>query len=313
MQTTTWKEYHPSRMMLGTVQFGMPYGIANTTGKPAYDDVLAMVAAALDGGVNGFDTAAAYGDSETVLGQALRELNAIERVLVVTKVKALPPPCAGNPQLAEQTIRESVDASRHQLGMDRLPLVLFHREADGRHIKVLEKLAAEGSLQYFGVSGDNEPGPAGDLVEGGSVAALQLPANLLDRRHARSGILESCERMGIAVFIRSVYLQGLLLMPEPAIPPQLQAVLPVRQRLESLASRAGMGMAELAVRYMLAQPGITSVLTGVESLAQLRENLALFDRGPLPADLTAAVDAAVPELPADLLTPATWPNAWPKR
>ncbi len=312
MQTICWKDYQLSRMMLGTVQFGMTYCIANTAGQPSYDDILAMVATALDGGVNGFDTAAAYGDSEIVLGQALRELHALEQVLVVTKVKALPPSCADNPQIAEKTIRESVDASRLRLGMDRLPLVLFHREQDGRYLYVLEKLAAEGQIRHVGISGGNHPGPIGDWVAAGRVSALQLPANLLDRRHARSGIFEACKSKGIAVFIRSVYLQGLLLMPESAIPASLDGVIPVRRRLVALADQAGIGMAELAVRYMLAQPGVTSVLTGVETIGQLRENLAFFDRGPLPASLMETVAEAIPNLPDTVLTPSTWPNAWPQ-
>lgn len=313
MQTMTWKDYRLSRMMLGTVQFGMTYGIANTAGQPAYAEVVRMVAAALDGGVTGFDTAAAYGDSEIVLGKALRELKALDHVLVVTKVKALPPECAGDARLAEQTIRASIDASRRRLGMDCLPLVLFHRERDGRHLDILEKLSAEGVLRHAGVSGDNQPGPAAEFVADGRVTALQLPANLLDRRHARSGLFETCKRKDIAIFIRSVYLQGLLLMPEPKIPESLKAVIPARRRLEALAKQAGMGMAELACRYMLAQPGVSSVLTGVETLEQLRENLTLFDRGPLPDDMVRAVDAAVPDLPDDLLTPSTWPNAWSRQ
>ena len=67
-------------------------------------------------------------------------------------------------------------------------------------------------------------------------------------------------------------------------------------------------LTELAVRTMLAREGVTCVLTGVETLAQLRGNLALFNQGPLPADLLAAVDAAVPELPEAWITPSMWPS-----
>lgn len=313
MHTVAWKDYRLSRMMLGTVQFGMDYGIANTTGKPAYRDVLDMVAAAVEGGVNCFDTAAAYGDSEKVLGKALRELDVLDRVLVVTKVQALPPECADDATAASRAIRTSIDASRSRLNLDCLPLVLFHREADARYLDVLETLKQEGRLRDFGVSGGNVPGLALELVSADRVAALQLPANILDRRHARSGIFDACRQHDVALFIRSVYLQGLLFIPEETIPDALREVIPVRRKLENLAKAAGMGLAELAVRYMLSQPGITSLLTGVDNLRQLRENLALFSRGPLPTDLGKAVDAAVPALPEELLTPSTWPNSWARR
>lgn len=313
MQMTPWKNFQISRMMLGTVQFGVAYGIANRVGKPAYQDVVTMVAEAIEGGVNAFDTAAAYGDSEVVLGRALRELNALDRVLVVTKVRALPSACATDPALAERLIRESVEQSRSRLGLDCLPLVLFHREADARHLPVLSHLRSEGLLRDIGVSAGNDPGPAAALIADEAVSALQVPANLLDRRHARSGIFDACARNEMAVFVRSVYLQGLLLMNESTIPVALQAVTPVLRRLKRLASEAGLTMAALAVRYMLAQPGVTSLLTGVETRQQLRENLRLFSLAPLAPDLIAAVDALVPDLPADLLTPSTWPNAWKQK
>ena len=80
MLTSTWNNEQLSRLMLGTVQFGMPYGVANRTGQPSYPDVVAILAAAVEGGVNCFDTAAAYGTSEDVLGRALRELGIADRV-----------------------------------------------------------------------------------------------------------------------------------------------------------------------------------------------------------------------------------------
>jgi len=112
---------------------------------------------------------------------------------------------------------------------------------------------------------------------------------------------------GGAVFVRSVYLQGLLLMAAEAIPASLQAIMPVRERLAALAREASMPLAELAVRYMLGQEGVTCVLVGVETAAQVRENVAFFDRGALSADLQQAVETAVPDLPEPLLTPSLWP------
>jgi aryl-alcohol dehydrogenase-like predicted oxidoreductase len=298
---------HPlSRLMLGTVQFGMPYGVANRTGQPDYRDVLAIVAAAVEGGVNGFDTAAAYGTSEEVLGRALHELNVADRVLVVTKVRALAAAELADRAVASRVIRQSVADSRRRLQLDCLPVVLFHREADAVHLNVLEELRDQGWLRQAGVSCDNRPGPAAQFVAAGSVSALQLPGNVLDRRHQRSGVFRDAAAGGVAVFIRSVYLQGLLVMPEDDIPAALRDVIPVRRTLAEIAGQAGMNLAELALRYMLSQDGVTSVLAGVETVAQVRENLAMFARGPLPGDLLSAIDQSVPELPDTLLTPAMW-------
>ena len=306
METCFWNGYKLSRMMLGTVQFGLPYGVANRRGQPTPEDVRGMVAAAIDGGVNCFDTAAAYGTSEVVLGQALRELKAADSVVVVTKVRALTPDERADGRLAVQAIRQSVEASRQRLGIDCLPLVLFHRESDAIYLDDLLALRDQGWLRHAGVSCDNRPGPAADYAAGGLAAALQIPCNLLDPRHARAGSFRAAAANGVVVFVRSVYLQGVLAMPEAEIPAKLHGLVPVRRRLEDLAREAGIPLTELAVRTMLAREGVTCVLTGVETLDQIRDNIALFNRRPLPADLLAAVDAAVPELPEALITPSMW-------
>lgn len=308
MWTATWNGRRLSRLMLGTVQFGMPYGIANRTGQPAYREVLAIVETALAGGVNGFDTAAAYGTSEEVLGRALRELGVAEDVLVVTKVRPLPAELA-SAAAASRAIERSVADSRRRLQLDCLPCVLFHRESDAVHRDVLAQLQQRGWLRQAGVSCDNQPGPAVEFLRTGCVGALQVPGSVVDRRHQQSGIFAEAAARGVAVFLRSVYLQGLLLMPEGAIPAALQGILPVRRRLAFLAAEAGLSLAELAARYMLSQEGVTCVLAGVETVAQVRENLAIFARGPLAPDLRAAIDAAVPDLPTSLLTPRLWEHA----
>ena len=309
MIAATWNDYRLSRLMLGTVQFGMPYGVANRTGQPTYDEVLAMVAAAVEGGVNCFDTAAAYGTSEEVLGRALHELGIADQVVVVTKVRPLTAAELADSVLASRAIEQSVADSRQRLQLDCLPVVLFHREADATHGDVLARLQAKGWLRYAGVSCDNRPGPATTFVAAGNMSALQLPANVLDRRHQRSGVFQEAASRGVAVFVRSVYLQGLLLMPEDDIPPALCGIIPVRRHLAAIARAAGMHLAELAVRFMLAQEGVTCVLAGVETVAQVRENLAIVARGPLPDDMLRAIDLATPELSETLVTPALWPAA----
>ena len=115
MQTRAWKEYHLSRLMLGTVQFGLPYGVANRTGQPSYAEVRAIMTAAIDGGVNCFDTAAAYGGSEEVLGRALQELGAADRVVVVTKVRSLTPAEQADDTLAARTTLPQLTTVRQPL------------------------------------------------------------------------------------------------------------------------------------------------------------------------------------------------------
>jgi aryl-alcohol dehydrogenase-like predicted oxidoreductase len=109
-----------------------------------------------------------------------------------------------------------------------------------------------------------------------------------------------------ALFARSIYLQGLLLMEEKDVAAEHAAVIPVRRSLETVAREAGLGLAELAGRYMLSLPGITCLVVGVETVQQMRENVALFDRGPLDPALCSRIEAAVPDLPDAILFPGNW-------
>jgi aryl-alcohol dehydrogenase-like predicted oxidoreductase len=306
MNISSWKDLKLSRLTLGTVQFGLPYGVANRVGKPSYADVIKILAVALDGGVNCFDTAAAYATSEEVLGKALHQLNALDNCIIFTKVSPLDKKACDDPQLARAAIERSVDESRRRLRMDTVPAVLFHCEADARYMDVLDNLVTRGWIRYAGISCGNLPDLAKSCVERERPSVLQLPTNLLDRRHRDSGIFSWAASQGIAVFIRSVYLQGLLLMDEDQIPTHLKAVLPARRQLTRIADAAGIPLAELALRHAITQD-VTSVLVGVDNEQQMLDNLRVFRRGPLPADVTAAVEAIRPDLPAELVTPSMWP------
>lgn len=300
------RAFRPSRLTLGTVQFGLNYGIANRAGQPPFGTVCEILACAAAAGVNCLDTAAIYGSSEDVLGRALRETGLAGRMAVVTKVPAVPDGLAV--VQAGEFIRASVMESLRRLRLDCLPLCLFHREADSRYLDDLLKLRAAGLIRHAGVSADNSPAPAVSIAGALPVDALQLPMNVLDRRHENSGVLRITQSRGLAVFVRSVYLQGLLLMPEENIIPELAAVIPARRRLNAIARQAGMGMDELALRYILSLDGVTSVITGVETVPQMRRNAELFQRGALPDDLISAIRQAAPDLPDRLLSPKYWPN-----
>lgn len=306
MQTTTWNGMSLSQMMLGTVQFGMPYGIANQIGQPEYRDIVAIVDAAVTGGVNCFDTAAAYGQSEELLGRALKDLGIGHNVVVVTKVRPLTTEELADPRLAGAAIRASVELSLQRLQLDCLPIVLFHRECDAQFPGTLERLRDEGKLKHFGVSCSNIPGAAADFISEGRASALQIPANIVDHRHFRSGIMDDSVSRNVAIFIRSVYLQGLLAMAEDAIPNKLLGILQERRRLQSIAEDSGLSLMELALRYILSRPGITSVLTGVETLEQVEQNLVMFSKGRLSDDILSAIQLDATEVPEAIITPSMW-------
>ena len=282
------KEYQMSKLMLGTVQFGLNYGVANTTGKPSFETVKSILSYAFDHGVTALDTSADYGDSEEVIGKALGELGIADRFLIVTKVPIIPDGVD-----VAKFIEDSLNRSRKNLRLDTIPAALLHRENDLKYLPEMEKMVERGLIGGAGVSLDTEA--FADKAD--HVQYLQVPGNAVDHRFDR--VFDIPRKHN---FIRSVYLQGMLVMPKDKVMvPELRDA---RTKLETF----GIPMPELCMRYLLTQPGNTSVLTGVERLEQLQENIRMAELGPLDPELFAAVKAAV-KLDERYVRPSSWSEA----
>ena len=232
-----------------------------------------------------------------MLGRALARLGLRGKLEVVGKI---PPIEAETDAQAAAFIESTLAASLRHLGLERLSACLLHREDDLRFLPLLEAMVGKGLIGEAGVSLDT----ARFIREGVTARCVQLPCNILGRRFDRFWPLARAR--GTRVFTRSVYLQGLLLMPEDKIRPSLAAVVSVRRKLADIARDAGLTLAELCMRFALSNPDISSVLVGVDTAEQLRENLRAAASGPLSADLLAQVNAAVPEFPEAIVRPALW-------
>jgi len=300
-----WHNMHLSQLMLGTVQLGLDYGVANRSGRPSYEEARDIIACAYDGGVNCLDTAAAYGDSEEVIGRALADLGLSDKITVVTKVAWIPRESIDGGK-AREFVERSIVTSLKRLRLETLPICLFHREEDAECMDALLELKERGLIRHAGVS-VMTTGATRDIIVSDQAEALQIPANLLDHSFMRQGICNLAADKGVAVFVRSIYLQGLLTMEEEAIPADLkEEALPVIRALRSLAGQAGLTLPEMALRYVLGLPGVTALLAGAEKVEQVEQNISMVAKGPLPHDLMEAVAAAVPELPDRVIVPAMW-------
>lgn len=306
METRQFKDLTFSRLMLGTVQFGMAYGIANKTGQPSYEEARAILGLAYEGGVACLDTAALYGTSEEVIGRALAELRLSDKMTIVTKTTYLADDL--DAAEADAVMEQSITQSLKRLRLDVLPLCLIHREENFRYIDSLLKLKERGLVRHVGAS-VMTPAIAKGIVSSGLVEALQAPTSVLDRRYVGVGLFRDARQRNVALFVRSIYLQGLLLLTDDEVMPELAHVVPVLQRLRALAAEAGMSLQELCVRYVLGLEGVFCGVVGVETLDQMRNNISIFNKGPLGSEMVRAIIAAVPSLPENILMP----NLWPKR
>lgn len=305
MKKEAFNEFEISKLTLGTVQFGLNYGVANEGGKPAYETARDIIALARENGVNCLDTAVKYGESEAVLGKALAELNIKDEMVVVSKVPPVENADATSGDI-ESFIRDAVTGSLKRLGLDYLPICLFHKDEDFAHVDALLKLRDEGLVKHVGVSAGTNPDNILPAVSSGQAEAVQIPFNVFDKTVFDTKFFDQIETNGVALFSRSVYLQGLLLMPEDKILPELRDVIPARRQLETIAKELDMTMAELCMRYVISQKMVTSVLVGVDSIEQMKQNLAVFENGPLDDDIVERIKNAIPKFPREILYPCYW-------
>ena len=136
------------------------------------------------------------------------------------------------------------------------------------------------------------------------VAAIQHPLSVLDQRFVRAGVLDRAAEAGVAVFARSVYLQGLVTMDIKNLPEPVTELGPTLVQLRGL--EPGLAMEELAIRYVASLAGVTGVVVGMETHEQLERNLDAILEGPLGKDLLDAIARKVPDLREDLINPGLW-------
>ena len=292
-----------SQLVLGTAQFGFDYGIANQVGQPSYQAVLKILERAFEGGLNALDTAALYGESEVVLGSALKDLGLRDRAFVITKFPWVHQSGDAHP---DRFLERGIVRALRNLGLERLPLCLFHRYDDLPYLDAALALKEKGYVEHVGVS-VYEPDQALEALSLEGIEAIQIPTNILDRRFLRHQVPARAERRGIAVFVRSVYLQGVLGLSDDDLPDFLQELHPVRRELSRIAGEQG--LASLALRYVASLPGVLGVLTGLETVSQLEDNLDWIGRGTLSRETMKRIDRAIPRLPMRLLDMRQWPNA----
>lgn len=294
-------------LVLGTAQFASAYGIANRTGVPDEKTVMEIVRTAWENQIVEFDTAQGYGDSEKRLGRALKHLGLTAAVRVITKFHP------GLDHLDERAITDALHSSAKILNMPRLHCVLLHRE-DMLDLwslglrDILGRLVRDGIVEKLGVS-VYSPKRALEAIGTEGIEVVQLPTNILDRRFERAGVFEEAELCGKTIYVRSVFLQGLLLMKPEGIPPRLATAKPLIESLRVLAARFGMTQKEVALSYVKYAIPSAKVIIGAELPSQIKENRDLWVNASSNGDLIEHVRALFPSVEEAILDPSRWPSS----
>lgn len=290
------------RLVLGTVQLGLDYGIANTSGKPSQNIANSIVSASYGGGIRCFDTALAYGESEAVLGRALQEGD-IGDVKIISKCS---PELSGDS--GDKLLRD-VASSLERLGVTSLYCLMLHDEdhldlLNGEIGDALQLLVDQRKIKRVGIS-VYTPERALEALEYPMIKVLQVPASLFDRRFESAGFFFKAKTLGKEVHIRSTLLQGVLCMEPDNLPPFLQELSPSLTEFRSICSEIGVTPAASALAWCLTSYPDASVLFGAETEQQVLDN---FEAVSLAKEnfLMEKLTAILPPQKEEVLSPLYW-------
>ena len=254
------------KLGLGTVQFGLKYGVSNQSGRTPPDEVRRILSFAASVGVEVLDTAPAYGESEEVLGEFS---SLASRFRIVTKTRS-------SVRLDAGDVTTDITSSLNRLKASRIYGLLVHTPKslsgeNGRRIfEELQALKTKGLVSKIGVS-VYDSADIDEILSVHQPDIVQVPINVFDQRLLKSGHLRELRQRNIEIHARSVFLQGLLLMTPESLPSHLSSVRPHLEMYRNNIAALGMSPVGAAIRFAIEQPEIDIVLCGVNNLAQLKD------------------------------------------
>ena len=293
---------HKAKLGLGTAQFGLQYGVTNGNGQVTLNDVREIIAGAALYDVMTLDTAAAYGNSEEVLGMTLPISQPWQ---IVTKTQ--PRTASTGTLLTVTEVRARFERSLELLRRDSIDAVLVHHAADllapdGDELySTLTMLKAIGKVKKIGVS-VYHASEIDAILARYPIDIIQLPFSALDQRLAQSGHLAGLDAAGIEIHVRSVFLQGTLLIEPKLLPSHLKQLAEPLTELQMKWHELGMNPLAGALSEVLFRPEIDRVIVGVTSPG---EWLAII-RAYVQAQYTDKVMPGTRITNEQLIDPSQW-------
>ncbi|WP_404338899.1 aldo/keto reductase [Pseudoalteromonas mariniglutinosa] len=264
------------KLALGTVQFGVDYGVSNTQGRPNQQEVNRILTLAHDEGISTLDTALGYGQSHHALA-SFADLN--NYFSIVTK---LPP--FKKEQFNSTDVEHYINYIEQcfdDLNSRSLNGILFHQANDIdkkgvepiidylADLKVNNRLAKTGVSLYSGA-------PINTISTHSSIDLVQIPFNAFDTYFKTTGALELFKKHHIAIHTRSSFLQGLLLMPLDQVADYFKPWKTQLEKFHCLAKYLNVSSLTLCLSYVLQEPQIDQIIVGVNTERELNEILTAY-------------------------------------
>lgn len=297
-----------SELCLGTVQFGMKYGINNKIGQPPEKECFEMLDMAINNGITVIDTARAYGTAEVVLGHYIESRKCKDKIKLISKLR--PNIIESGEKDKYNVIYRECKASLERLHVNQLDGYLLHTPEyiyDDDIVDILQRLKKEGLVNNIGVSiYDMKEGF--EAIEKG-VDYIQLPYSVLDQRGVTTGFMDRAKVAGIKIFVRSVFLQGLFMMDTERIPEGLYKARPYLTKFEELLGLYGIGKVGSLINFVKNNKNIDYVVIGVEDKNQLLEDIKSFtDDIDLNLEFIKKVKTLFRNVEDNIILPSLWSN-----
>ncbi len=283
-----------NRIVLGGAQLGLPYGILNGGETLSREEVARILDTAVGHGIDAIDTAIAYGQSESVIGETAQY-----RFKIISKL----PPIPLDVSNVSQWVRTQVDASLSRLKCTSLDALLLHRSQDLTDAHGAELYAAINSLkvekiiQRFGVS-IYTPDELNGIIGTFDIDVVQAPLNVFDRRIL--GVIDQLTALNIEVHVRSVFLQGVLIAKPENRPQRFQPWSDHFARFDEWVLSSGVSAMACCLGFALQQSGVAKLVIGTTSPESLTEIMTSIPNMKLevPADLQSSSE--------QLIDPRVW-------
>jgi uncharacterized protein len=297
-----------SKLVLGTVQLGMEYGVNNKTGKPSREEAFSILDNAYENGINTLDTAFAYGDSEEVIGAWLEERKYKDVVSIISKMKPHSLNDYPDGTKSFEIVRGEVEKSLKRLGIEKLKGYLFHSPHYiylSHMVDGMRKVKEEGLVENIGVSiyDEAEALQAAELA----VDYIQVPYNLFDQRLDKTDFWNIAKQNKVTVFARSPFLQGLLLMESEAIPAHLSHATKLVKEFEQISEKTKISRTALALLFSCKHSHAEHVVFGVDTTDQLKEDMDIVENPPEGVEtILEDLKTRFQDIPRSIVLPSLW-------
>ena len=250
------------KLIIGTAQFGMHYGIANQNGQVGENEIESILNFAFENDINTLDTAKAYGNSEKSIGNYLKLTEKTWHI--VTKISD-----------SDKNLIEQIQDSKEKLTV--LPTIILAHSAslfiDPIFQSKLQETKDKKLVHSIGVSLYSEDEINQVLDSEIKPDVIQLPMNILDTRLYRCGVLSKLFDREIEIHVRSAFLQGLFYLSKAKLEDGFKDVIPSLEKLKTISADIGLTLSELSLLWLLSLKEVSKVIIGVDNVAQLKVHL----------------------------------------